>query len=82
MNPSDSSLPSNDRDLELSESVDLDEFLAFLELTAEDAGRLRGLQSQFAAFADQFVESFYEHLFGFDATARLFSILIAACAAI
>lgn len=50
-----------------------DEFarrLAFLGLTEADAARLRALRPHFQACADEFVKSFYDHLFAFPETAR------------
>jgi signal transduction histidine kinase len=52
---------------------DLAQQLAFLELTEADQQRLRALLPSFAEFSQSFVESFYEHLFKFDDTARLLS---------
>ena len=49
----------------------LDQQLAFLQLAKADQQRLRSLQPSFAKFSLEFVESFYEHLFEFDETARL-----------
>ena len=42
---------------------------AFLGITEEDCARVRALRPAFLAFADQFVERFYAHLFSFPATA-------------
>lgn len=42
--------------------------LRFLDLTDEDARRLRGLVADFQSHAAAFVEEFYRHLFAFDVT--------------
>ncbi len=44
--------------------------LAFLGLTESDAAQLRALRPHFEACADEFVKSFYDHLFAFPETAR------------
>lgn len=44
--------------------------LAFLELTPEDAERLRALSPLFASHAREFVDHFYRHLFRFPETSR------------
>jgi signal transduction histidine kinase len=49
---------------------DLARRLAYLELTAADAERLRSLRHGFGAKMAEFVESFYRHLFSFEETAR------------
>lgn len=48
----------------------LERRLAFLGLTDDDAARLRRLRPHFQAYADEFVEAFYDHLFAFPETAR------------
>lgn len=50
--------------------VDLDQRLAFLGLTADDAIRARELLPFFEKYCDEFVERFYKHLFAFPATER------------
>ncbi len=55
------------------DSICLNERLAFLDLSEKDADRLRGMIARFAPYADEVVESFYRHLYSFDATARLLS---------
>lgn len=50
--------------------IDLSSRLDFLALTEADANRLRSLRATFSAYAEEFVESFYHHLFAFDETAR------------
>jgi len=52
------------------ERVDLDRRLAYLSLTEKDAERLRSMLPQFAASGDEFVDSFYDHLFSFEETKR------------
>jgi signal transduction histidine kinase len=42
---------------------------AFLQITEEDCERVRGLGQSFRAFADEFVDRFYTHLFSFPETA-------------
>lgn len=42
---------------------------AFLQITEEDCRRVRDLTPAFRAFADEFVERFYAHLFSFPGTA-------------
>jgi signal transduction histidine kinase len=42
---------------------------AFLNILEEDCERVRALAPAFGAFADEFVERFYAHLFSFPATA-------------
>ena len=49
---------------------DLDQRLAFLQLGADDAERLRGLRDVCGQYMAEFVQSFYRHLFSFDETAR------------
>lgn len=53
-----------------AERVDISKRLAFLGLTPEDADRLRSLIDDFDAFANDFVQRFYEHLFAFKDTSR------------
>ena len=48
--------------------ADLKRRLAFLQLTEEDAERLRALAKTFDSCSDDFVEAFYRHLFAFDET--------------
>ncbi len=48
----------------------LEERLAFLELTADDARRLRELKPLYQGHVDELVEKFYAHLFSFEETAR------------
>ncbi len=43
---------------------------AFLQIDAADRERVRALAPAFRAFADEFVERFYSHLFAFPATAE------------
>lgn len=50
--------------------IDLQKRLAFLELTAADAERLRECLSAFRDCAGEFVENFYRHLFTFDETSQ------------
>jgi signal transduction histidine kinase len=49
----------------------LERRLAFLELSSDDAQRLRGLAQLFLPRVDAFVEAFYRHLFDFEETSRL-----------
>jgi signal transduction histidine kinase len=56
-------------------SLDIAEFdlqtrLNFLDLSELDTQRLHSLRATFAAYADEFVESFYHHLFAFNETSR------------
>jgi signal transduction histidine kinase len=44
--------------------------LEFLELSQADAERLRGMAADYRIWAQDFVESFYRHLFAFEETAR------------
>ena len=55
---------------ESARPLNLDERLKFLQLTPDDAARLQALGPRFEAWADDFVETFYKHLFSFEATAR------------
>lgn len=50
--------------------TDLQERLNYLQLTREDAERLRGLLAGFRAVNDRFVEEFYRHLMAFSGTER------------
>lgn len=50
---------------------DLAKALEFLNLTGEDAVRLRQLSNAFLKHSDEFVEGFYRHLFRFEEAARL-----------
>ncbi len=52
--------------------VDLEYRLAFLELSEEDAQRLRQLETTFADSRQEFAEVFYRHLLHFDETAKFF----------
>lgn len=61
------SLRSNDSD---ENRYDIERRLSFLELTQEDAERLRLLAPLFETHARQFVDHFYRHLFQFQDTAR------------
>lgn len=54
-----------------AEEVNLEERLAFLKLSEEDAQRLRDMAPKFEQMADAFVAAFYEHLGAFSDTARL-----------
>jgi signal transduction histidine kinase len=49
---------------------EIDERLAFLDLTADDAELLRSLRSVFDPMMTEFVDIFYRHLFAFERTAR------------
>jgi signal transduction histidine kinase len=51
-------------------TVDPRRRLAFLDMSADDAARLRGMVGDFQHWADEFVEVFYEHLFAFEETER------------
>ena len=51
------------------ESMSLARRLAFLQLNDEDSARLRSLAGLLERCADQFVETFYAHLFAFPETA-------------
>ena len=44
--------------------------LEFLQLDESDVQRLRAMADDFEVWADDFVESFYRHLFAFDETAK------------
>ena len=50
--------------------VDLENQLAFLNLSEEDIARLQSLLPLFHATEQDFVESFYRHLLKFDETAK------------
>jgi signal transduction histidine kinase len=52
------------------EASELNERLAFLDLTAADADHLRSLRGVFDPKMKEFVELFYRHLFAFERTAR------------
>lgn len=45
-------------------------WIAFLELSAKDADRIRSLRPLFAEGMTEFIEAFYKHLFAFPETAR------------
>jgi signal transduction histidine kinase len=49
---------------------DLGRRLAFLQLGADDAERLRSFRDVCSPYMAEFVHSFYQHLFSFDETAR------------
>lgn len=49
---------------------DLDRRLAFLQLEAGDAERLRSLRAFCGQYMEEFVQAFYRHLFSFEETAR------------
>jgi len=51
-------------------AAELSRRLSFLELTDDDAARLRELAPAMEAHLDEFVEHFYRHLFAFPETAR------------
>jgi signal transduction histidine kinase len=51
-------------------TVDPRRRLAFLDMSEDDAARLRDMASDFQRWADEFVEAFYEHLFAFDETKK------------
>lgn len=51
-------------------SVDPRRRLGFLDMSQADAERLRGMASDFAQWADEFVEVFYKHLFAFAETSQ------------
>jgi signal transduction histidine kinase len=53
-----------------SETMTLDERLAFLAIDESDRARLRQMAPVLNSCADAFVETFYRHLFAFDETAR------------
>jgi len=53
-----------------SSEEQLEKRLAFLEMTAADSERLRGLVPQFDEYAADFAETFYRHLFRFEDTAK------------
>jgi signal transduction histidine kinase len=73
--PDDRSFPETDRERSESQQDELAEVLAtrrtFLGITQADSERVRALAPAFQAFADEFVERFYAHLFSFPATAGL-----------
>src|SRR6266700_749554 len=50
---------------------DLAQRLAFLELSEADVERLHELKRIYHGHVDQLVETFYQHLFSFEETARL-----------
>jgi len=52
------------------EHVALPQRLAYLNLSGEDAERVRELLPRFEKYQDEFVEHFYAHLFAFPVTAR------------
>lgn len=62
--PDEAATPSEDDRYEVQRR------LAFLELTKDDAERLRALTPLFEAHAHQFVDHFYRHLFAFPNTAK------------
>lgn len=55
---------------DMSEAEQLERRLAFLEMSAADGERLRKLSTDFEAYAAEFAEAFYRHLFRFEETAR------------
>lgn len=50
--------------------IELDKRLKFLGITPADAELTRSLRPAFEAYRDEFVETFYAHLFAFEATAK------------
>ncbi|MCH8045983.1 MAG: hypothetical protein IID44_19895 [Planctomycetes bacterium] len=65
--------PDNGKPRVDDHQVDLDTWLAFLEMTDADAKKLRQLAPKFRSYAEPFVEAFYKHLLSFEETAGFLS---------
>lgn len=71
MNP-DKPLPPGSKDNAASENSppEIQSWIEFLELSQNDAQRIRSLRPLFALGMPEFIEAFYRHLFAFPETAR------------
>jgi signal transduction histidine kinase len=71
MSQADSSMPWDDKSPAVPDAkIDLAKRLAFLDMSAADAEKLRRLVPAFRATADAFVDAFYKHLTSFPETAQ------------
>jgi len=71
MTPEPSNAGNADNDSAAANARQLERRLAFLELSPDDAQRLRRLAPRFSANVEEFAEAFYRHLFDFEETSRL-----------